>query len=114
MRTYNGERSPWIFHHTFAFKDTEPGDRIANMKRAFSNAAERADLPEDFRKHDLRHRRVTTWLSEGHSPVKVQKAMGHADLKTTMSYYYTFVRSDLESLVEPHEAEKREVAELKR
>lgn len=62
------------------------------MRRAFSEAAERADPPDDFRKHDLRHRRVTTWLSEGHSAVKVQKAMGHSDLKTTMGYY-TFVRS---------------------
>lgn len=112
MRTYDGERSPWIFPHEFAFKDVEPGDRIGNMKRAVREAATRAELPDDWRKHDLRHRRITTWLSEGHSPVKVQKAVGHSDLKTTMGYY-TFVRSDLESLVEPHEAEKREVAELK-
>jgi len=113
LRTYDGKRSPWLFHHTFAFKKVEPGDRIGNMKRAVREAAERAELPEDWRKHDLRHRRVTTWLSEGHSPVKVQKAMGHADLKTTMGYY-TFVRSDLESLVEPGEAERQEVAALKR
>lgn len=47
--------------------------------------------------------------SAGHSSVKVQKALGHSDLKTTMSYY-TIVRSDLESLVEPQETEKQEVA----
>lgn len=41
------------------------------MKLAVRKAAERAKLPDDWRKHDLRHRRVTTWLSEGHSPVKV-------------------------------------------
>lgn len=113
MKLYDGERSPWVFHHTFAFKNVRPGDRLGNMKRAVREAAERADLPEEWRKHDLRHRRVTTWLSEGHSPVKVQKAMGHSDLQTTMGYY-TFVRSDLESLVEPDEAERRELAELKR
>lgn len=62
-------------------------------------------------KHDLRHRRVTTWLSAGHSPVKVQKAMGHSDLKTIMSYY-TFVRSDLESLVTSEELEKKEIPRL--
>lgn len=45
--------------------------------------------------------------------MKVQKAMGHSDLQTTMGYY-TFVRADLESLVEPEETEKQEVAELKR
>lgn len=83
------------------------------MKRAVAGAAERAKLPDGFRKHDLRHRRVTTWLSEGHRPVEVQKAMGHSDLQTTIGYY-TFVRSDLKSLVEPSEAEKREVAEVKR
>lgn len=38
--------------------------------------------------------------------------MGHSDLKTTMGSY-TFVRSDLESLVEPGEAERQEVAALK-
>lgn len=111
MRTYNGTRSPWVFHHEFAFKKVTAGDRMANMKRGFANAAERAGLPEEFRKHDLRHRRVTTWLSADRSPAKVQKAMGHSDLKTTLGYY-KFVREDLKSLVEPDEAEKREVAGL--
>lgn len=37
--------------------------------------------------------------------------MGHSDLKTTMGYY-TFVRSDLESLVEPSKVERQEVASL--
>lgn len=111
LRTYDGKRSPWIFHHEFAFKDVKPGDRMANMRHAFANACERANLPEEFRKHDLRHRRVTTWLAAGHSPVKVQKAMGHSDLKTTMRYY-RFVRSHLKSLVEPNAGEIQDVSEL--
>jgi len=42
--------------------------------------------PLDFNQHDLRHRRVTTWLAEGKNPVHVKEAMGHADLATTMGY----------------------------
>lgn len=36
--------------------------------------------------HDLRHRRVTTWLTAGGDVTKVKEAMGHTDLATTMWY----------------------------
>ncbi len=49
--------------------------------------------------HDLRHRRVTTWLAEGKNPVHVKEALGHADLRTTMGYTH-LVRERLHSLVE--------------
>jgi len=113
LRTYGGARSPWVFHHTFSYRNVEAGDRIGTMKTAVSEAAKRAELPDEWRKHDLRHRRVTTWLSAEKSPAIVQRAMGHADIKTTLSYY-TFVRSDLKHLVEEGPAEKRDVAAEKR
>jgi hypothetical protein len=56
------------------------------MRGAFEGAVARAELPRELNQHDLRHRRVTTWLAAGKSPVLVQKAMGHADLQTTMRY----------------------------
>ena len=67
------------------------------------NAAETAKLPEGWHLHDLRHRRVTTWLAEGKSPVLVKEALGHRDLRTTMGYY-RFVLDHLRALVEPNPA----------
>lgn len=39
-------------------------------------AIEAAKLPEGFRVHDLRHRRVTTWVAEGKNPVHVKDPAG--------------------------------------
>lgn len=66
--------------------------------RRFQSVA-RANLPTGFRQHDLRHRRVTTWLAQGKSPALVQQAMGHSDVKTTMGYY-RFLPEHLRSLVD--------------
>lgn len=75
------------------------GDRVESMRRGLTSAADRAELPVRWRPHDLRHRRVTTWLAEGKSPVKVKAAVGHADLQTTM-HYYRYAKGHLRSLVE--------------
>lgn len=81
------------------------------MRGAFAGAVKRAELPEDLNQHDLRHRRVTTWLAAGKSPVLVQKAMGHSDLQTTMKYTH-LVSDDLLALVEdPEERALRELAD---
>ena len=66
---------------------------------AFKSAARRAKLPLDFNQHDLRHRRVTTWLAEGKNLVHVKEAMGHADLATTMGDTH-MAKEHLRSLVE--------------
>ena len=78
------------------------GHRLQSFHRAFASAAKRAKVPADLRQHDLRHRRVTTWLAGGASPVLVQKAMGHADLATTMGYTH-LLDDDLLALVEDAE-----------
>jgi hypothetical protein len=72
-------------------------------RRALLLAAERAKLPTGWVTHDLRHRRVTTWLAEGMSPVLVKEAMGHTDLSTTMDYMH-LAREHLRALVEPSPA----------
>lgn len=101
---YDGQPSPWIFHHTFQNRGKKAGDRVESMRRGLTSAAgpKRADLPERWRPHDLRHRRVTTWLAEGKSPAKVKEAVGHADLQTTMGYY-SYAKEHLRSLVEETE-----------
>ena len=68
------------------------------MRASFTAAAERAKLPDGLHQHDLRHRRVTTWLAEGRDVVKVKEAMGHSDLRTTMGYTH-LAREHLKDLV---------------
>ena len=62
------------------------GTGIRNgFRRAFARAVGAAGLPDDFRRHDLRHARATTWLAEGRNVVHVKQALGHAALATTMA-----------------------------
>src|SRR5690242_5338653 len=60
--TYSGKTSEWVFHHEVTRRHHKAGARITSMRHAFENAAARANLPEELRQHDLRHRRATTWL----------------------------------------------------
>ena len=96
--------SPWLFHHLRTRRNAEADDRLTGLRRAFAGAIKRAELPLDVRQHDLRHRRVTTWLAEGKSPHLVQKAMGHSDIKVTLGYSH-LVKEDLRPLVRDSEKE---------
>ena len=110
LRTYAGERSPWVFHHPFRRRRARAGERIGSLRRAFDNAVTRAELPVGFTQHDLRHRRITTWLGEGKSAVLVKEAVGHADLRTTMAYTH-LSREHLKALVSGAEERPREASE---
>ncbi|HYV99007.1 MAG TPA: tyrosine-type recombinase/integrase, partial [Gemmatimonadaceae bacterium] len=99
MVTYKGERSAFVFHHEVATRTATAGDRITSMREAFARAAANAKMPKGFRPHDLRHRRVTTWLAAGANPVHVKEAVGHASLATTMEYTH-LLPEHLRSLVE--------------
>ncbi len=103
--TYGGQRSRWVFHHTRRRRNSKPGERIGSLRRAFQNAGERAKLPDGFRGHDLRHRRVTTWLAAGKDVTKIKEIVGHSDIRTTMAYTH-LVREDLLDVVseEPRDA----------
>jgi integrase len=107
MRTYGGERSPWIFHHEVDRRHAKAGERITGLRRAFGNAAERAGLPGDLRQHDLRHRRVTTWLAEGRPIALVAKAMGHSTVKVTEKYEHLVDRHLLALVDEPTDVQLR-------
>ena len=67
LRTYGraGQRSPWVFHYTLTARKAVAGERIRSMREAAEKARTAARLPEGFVFHDLRHRRVTSWLAEG-------------------------------------------------
>jgi integrase/recombinase XerD len=109
LAVYDGARSPFVFHHTHTTRSAVAGQQLRSIRRAFENAAKAAKLPAGFRRHDLRHRRVTTWLAEGRNVVHVREAMGHADLATTMGYTH-LVPEHLRSLVEEQTAAPVEFA----
>lgn len=104
--TYNDEPTPWVFHHPTANRGAKPGERIGGLRRAFQSAARRAGLPAGLHQHDLRHRRITTWLGQGKNPVHVKEAVGHADLRTTMAYTH-LSREHLRSLVTDERTPRR-------
>ncbi len=97
--TYDGARSPWVFHHERTHKRYVAGARIGSLRHSFRAAAQRAKLPAELHQHDLRHRRVTTWLAEGRDVVLVKEALGHSDLRTTMGYTH-LAREHLKALVD--------------
>lgn len=98
--SYNGTKTPFIFHHEMTRRHHEAGDRIVSLRSSFERAVKRAKLPTGLRQHDLRHRRVTEWLAEEKSPALVQGAMGHSDLRTTLGYAH-LVKQHLKALVTP-------------
>jgi integrase len=103
-------RSEWVFYHNRTRRQYREGDRIKSLRTAVLAAAERAKLPARWHLHDLRHRRVTTWLAEGKDVVKVKEAVGHSDLKTTMGYTH-LAREHLRALVEERTAVGSAIAE---
>lgn len=106
--SYDGKASPWIFHHLYHVRGKKAGSRIKrNLRDNLLKAAKAAGLPDGFVAHDLRHRRVTSWLAKGANPVHVKEAVGHADLKTTMRYTH-LAREHLRSLVPEEEKDPRE------
>lgn len=109
---YDGAGSPWVFHNTQDRGRAKAGKRISSMRNSFNLAAKKAGVPGDFVQHDLRHRRATTWLAAGKDLVKVQMALGHADVRTTMRYTH-LVREHLLSLVEDADTPQNLIGELR-
>jgi integrase len=68
--------SPWVFHHLMTWRYHVAGARIVSLRNSFEAAAKQAKLPDGFRQHDLRHRRVTVWLAEEKSAALVQGSDG--------------------------------------
>ncbi len=104
LATYQGRRSPWVFHHVKGVRGRKAGEHIGTMRSAVKQAARRAKLPAGLHVHDLRHTCCTNLVADGHQEVLVQKFMGHADLRTTMGYTH-LVKDHLRVLVEPLDAD---------
>src|SRR2546421_986071 len=93
----DGSDSPWVFHDVFGKRI----DRLDDAFRRVRNKARKARpgaiaiTPEFKRAHDLRARRITTWLDEGQNVMHVMAWVGHEDVSTTMRYY-RFTRKALQ------------------
>ena len=96
--SYDGIRTPWVFHHDQNRRHAKAGERLKSLRGGFDRAVQRAGLPLELHQHDLRHRRVTKWLAEGANPVLVKEAVGHSDLRTTMGYTH-LAREHLRALI---------------
>jgi len=106
FRTYRQKHGGegWVFAHGLTARKHQRGQRIASLRGGVMAAAKRAEIDAAWRPHDLRHRRVTTWLAAGKDVAKVRAAVGHADLRTTMGYTH-LVPAHLRDLVdEPSKA----------
>ena len=103
--SYGSHQSKWVFHHHLTRGRAKAGERIASLRRGFEKACRASGMPQGFRQHDLRHRRITTWLAEEKHPVHVKEAVGHADLQTTMNYTH-LAKEHLRSLVDDPNTEQ--------
>lgn len=110
-RTYDGQRSPYVVHHVTNDGTASAGDPYTRFTKVLTRIRGEIGIPEEWRLHDLRHRCITRWLREGHSPAKVRKAAGHAKLSTTLQYEH-LVRADLEDMVGDEEDERAELADM--
>jgi integrase len=64
-----------------------PLDRQRFREKIMRPALRRADLPEAFRAHDLRHTCASLMISLGAHPKLVMERLGHSDISITMGVY---------------------------
>jgi integrase len=95
-------RSPYVFHHTHTTRRAKAGERVKTFRAAIERVCRDANIPKGWRIHDLRHRRVTTWIAEGRSPALIQEVLGHSTFATTDGYKH-LARKHLRALVQPIE-----------
>ena len=77
--------TPWVFFHLTPALNTEVGDRVKSVRKAFSTACRRAGI-ENFHIHDLRHT-FASWLVMNGTPIfEVSKLLRHASIQMTERY----------------------------
>lgn len=64
------------------------GHGVKTMRRAFTRAQERANLPYHVRMYDIRHLFVTLLLDGGAGLAAVSRMIGHSRIATTQEWYY--------------------------
>ena len=77
--------TPWVFFHLTAALNAKIGDRVKDVRKAFSTACRRTGI-EDFHIHDLRHT-FASWLVMNGTPLfEVSKLLRHASVQMTERY----------------------------
>lgn len=76
------------------------------IQRVIKEAARKAKIPGKVTPHCLRHSFCSDLLDSGQNPRRVQEAMGHTDIRTTMGY----ARKECLSLPSPIQNMKRRTA----
>lgn len=76
------------------------------IQRAVKRAAQAGGIPGKVSPHCLRHSFCSDLLDAGHSARRVQEAMGHTDIRTTMGY----ARKECLSLPSPIDTLRRRTA----
>lgn len=77
--------TPWVFFHITPARNTKVGDRVKDVRKAFTTACRRAGI-ENFRIHDLRHTFASSLVREGVSLYKVSKLLRHSSIQMTERY----------------------------
>jgi site-specific recombinase XerD len=72
-------KTPYIFC-------TREGTRRKELKTQWVNFKRKAELPDDFRLHDLRHNFATLLASAGNDLYVIQKLLTHSNPRTTQRY----------------------------
>ena len=69
----------------------------ASLRSVFKQAISRADITKNVTLHSLRHAYATHLLESGTDLRRIQKLLGHNDIKTTMMYTHVSQSSVLET-----------------
>ena len=77
--------TPWVFFHVVPALNTKVGDRVKNVRKAFSTACRRAGIG-NFHIHDLRHTFASWLVMEGVPLFEVSKLLRHASIQMTERY----------------------------
>jgi len=85
LRDENCPNTPWVFFHLTSALNTNVGDRVKNVRKAFSTACRRAGI-DNFHIHDLRHTFASWLVMEGVPLFEVSKLLRHASIQMTERY----------------------------
>ena len=78
-------KTPWVFFHLTPALNTKVGDRVKNVRKAFSTACRRAGI-DNFHINDLRHTFASWLVMDGVPLYEVSKLLRHSSIKMTERY----------------------------
>jgi integrase len=88
MRKTQTLRRGWVEVPPWVFCDDEGQPlKEQTVERAFTRVLKAAGRPGHFSPHSLRHTYASMLLSDGASPVYVQRQLGHASIRLTVDLY---------------------------